>query len=609
MNKNNSMLARVVIGACLALGAVFFWQPAARAQSSPQREESVTIDVPKEMFIAEAHQLRVIVRGSMSTNQPTMPEVPGASIEYRGVNSSTGMTIIINGRVQTSGGEVGHFYSITPKRAGKLTIPPISVDLGGRTIRSDATVVNVREVPLAPDFPITVTVPQKTVYVGQPLPVLLEWRLGRNVNAPGATLPISGARHDVFPDSRIASAPTSTQAEMRLDGDRTTVMFSSGAISIERIIVPREAGVITIGPARVDFGAAAGQRAPNVMDMPGADRTIYERVYSQAEPVRITVIDLPTEGRPPNFSGLVGNYSIIASADAQTVGVGDPINLSVRITGPQPLSLVPALDLARSMSGSAEFRVSREPILPEIIGTAAAFRTVIRPRSSSASQIGPISLSYFDPVKRRYESTTSAPIPLKVTPSNTIALPEEPATTTQPSPIDPVDRISPDGLPDIWRDAGPSMGASAWSTPPNWRSPWGAAALLTLPAACVLLAGVQYLRWQRDKNPTTRRRKAAMRVLRRQLHRGTEPAHALAGFVADWFDKPRTALTAAEARELLARVDDPVASQLASLLDRIDEPRFALAPTPNARPSPAEIVAAASNFARVALRRPTQETA
>lgn len=200
MNSTLSMCARLLIVAFVVASGISAITPLTLAQSAPQRDESITIDVPAEMYISEPSQLRVIVRGSMSTNQPSMPEVPGASIEYRGVNSSTGMTIIINGRVQNSGGEVAHYYTFTPKRAGTLTIPPIAVDIGGRTLRSKPTAITVREVPLAPDFPLAVTVPQKTVYVGQPLPVLMEWRLGRNVNAPSASLPIDGVRHDVFTD-------------------------------------------------------------------------------------------------------------------------------------------------------------------------------------------------------------------------------------------------------------------------------------------------------------------------------------------------------------------------------------------------------------------------
>lgn len=609
MNRTLSMCARSVIIACIVAGGVNAMVPAAFAQSAPQREESVTIDVPAEMYIAEAYQLRVIVRGSMSTNQPSVPEVPGASIEYRDVNSSTGMTIIINGRVQNSGSEVAHYYTFTPKRSGTFTIPPISVDIGGRTLKSKPMTITVREVPLAPDFPLTVTVPQKTVYVGQPLPVLMEWRLGRNVSAPRASLPIDGARHDVFTDSRVATAPSATQAELRLDGERTVALFNSGTISIQRIIVPRQPGEITIGAARVDFGAAAGQRAPNIMDMPGADRTVYERVYSRAEPIRITVIDLPTEGKPANFSGLVGTYSIIAQADVHSVSVGDPINLSVSVTGPAPISLVPAIDLARSMSGSPEFRVPRDPILPQVSGSSATFRAIIRPRSTSASKIGPISLSYFDPVKRVYTSASTAPIELKVAPATTVAIPEEPTSADVPSRPEPAERVLPDGLPDIQRDAVLDAAAPAWLEHSAWRSLRGVVALAGVPAACLLLGLVRVVQWQRNKNPAARRRRAALRSLRRQLHRGSEPAHALADFVADWFDRPRGTLTSTEARELLATLDDPTAEQLASMLDRADEPRFAPPSGSTARPSPAEIIQAAREYAKSALRRPVQEVA
>ncbi|MBY0311939.1 MAG: BatD family protein [Phycisphaerales bacterium] len=609
MNNAPSMYARMLITACVVVGKLNASTPSAFAQSAPQRDESVSVDVSADMYIDEAYALQVIVRGSPSVKQPEMPDVPWANIDYRGVNSSSGVNLIINGRRHSSVGVVQHTYSISPKQTGTFIISPISVDVGGRVLKTEPLTITVHDILMAPDFPLAVTVPEKSVYVGQPLPVLLEWRLGRNVIAPSASLPFNGARHDEYVDSRFASSTPRTQAEMLLNGERTIAIFKSGTFSFERIIVPREPGEITIGPARVDFGAAAGQRAPSLRESPVADRTVYERVYSRAEPIRITVIDLPNEGRPANFSGLVGTYSIIAQADVQSVSVGDPINLTVSVTGPAPVSLVPAMDLASSLSGSADFRVPREPILPQISGTSATFRAIIRPRSTSASQIGPISLSYFDPVKRVYASATTAPIALKVAPSTTVSIPDEQTTPDAPSPQESAERALPDGLPDIQRDLVSEAVLPAWLEHSAWRSRWGVLTIASLPAACLLLGGVRFVQWRRSKHPAARRRRAALRSLRRELRRGAEPAHALADFVADWFDKPRGTLTSTEACDLLATLDDPTALRLASMLGRADEPRFAPRVGATDLPSPAEILQTARAYAKSALRRPVQEVA
>lgn len=607
---SNFMHAAII--AVLAVGVTLLRVDPAIAQSQAQREQGVSVDVPSEMYIAETAQMRVVIRGSTATNAPVIPEIPGMSVEYRGVNSSTGMTIIINGRVQTSGGEVAHFYSITPKRAGTFTIPVISVDVGGTVLQSKPTQVTVREVPKATDFTLTVKVPKTTVYVGQPVPVLLEWRLGRNVSSPSATLPIDGAAFDTYPDSRIASAPSSPQSEMRIDGERIAVMFSSGVLSTERIIVPRQAGTITIGPARVDFGAAAGQRAPNMMDMPGADRTIYERLYSTAEPIKITVIDLPTEGRPPNFSGLVGMFTLLANVDARAVSVGDPINLAVNISGTAPLAIVPALDLSRAMAGASEFRVPRDPILPTVGATSVAYRTVIRPRSTSATQVGPITLNYFDPETGRYTVAQSTPIELTVAASPSVAIPDEPAKDAD-SPVFSKPQ-TPDGLDDIQRIAPAAEHRGAEGVLDRARSPVFLLAAAAPPLSCVLLVGGQFVMWRRSRYPARRRRQIALRRLRTRLrqaaHRGRHDvangevgaaiALALAEFVADWFNAPAGALTAQEAISLLSSCNHPSAGRLAELLHQIDAPRFAPTDATGASPTIADVLAAAREFARFA---------
>ncbi len=570
----------------------------AHAQSRDASDASIMVEAPAEVFVGEVHQLRVVLRGTTATTPPTMPEIPNASIEYRGVSTSTGMTIIINGQVQSSGGEVGHMYALMARRPGEIVVPSMTIDIGGRTLRSSPVTIKVREVPKAPDFTLTVKGPEGPVYVGQPVPILMEWRLGRNVSAPAATLPISGSAHEVYPDSRIATAPSSTQAQMMVDGDRTAVLFSSGVITAERIIIPTEPGVITVGPARVDFGAAAGQRAPNIMDLPGSDRTVYERLFCEAQPLRISVIDLPVEGRPQQFSGLVGSYSISTSADVTSLSVGDPITLTVTVTGPAPLSRVPALDLARQMSGAAEFRIPREPVLPQITGASATFKLVIRPRSAAVTQVGPVSLSSFDPISRSYRIAQSAPIKLTVAPSQSVALPGDDtlsAGARQTTPdADETERKS--GV--IMHPPRPGLGDLSFSKEdPSTR--WVLAGVLAGPPLMfVALECLRLVQWGARRDPAKRRRKRALSALRRELRASTCPSRALTHFVADWFDAPRESLTAREAVALLHSCDHPSVPALADALLNADEPRFAPAAQSALSPSSARILEIASGFAR-----------
>ena len=52
-----------------------------------------------------------------------------------------------------------------------------------------------------------------------------------------------------------------------------------------------------------------------------------------SQPLKLTVLPLPEEGKPSGFYGLVGQYTISASATPTKVNVGDPITLTVKVGG------------------------------------------------------------------------------------------------------------------------------------------------------------------------------------------------------------------------------------------------------------------------------------
>src|SRR5208337_1754930 len=50
-------------------------------------------------------------------------------------------------------------------------------------------------------------------------------------------------------------------------------------------------------------------------------------------PSELKVLPLPTEGRPKDFSGAVGNFKIASDISAASAAAGDPLTLRLHITG------------------------------------------------------------------------------------------------------------------------------------------------------------------------------------------------------------------------------------------------------------------------------------
>jgi hypothetical protein len=331
-------------------------------------------------------------------------------------------------------------------------------------------------------------------------------------------------------------------------------------ISVERILVPKKAGKLEIGPARVAFDAVVGRRAASWMDGPWDDLSKTERRVAASNPLDIDVLSLP-EPKPANFMGLVGAYSIQASADVTDVHVGDPITLTIRVTGPKPLERVPPIDLDAQRDLGAWFKVPPEPALPTVAGGAAVYTQTIRAATERVKEIPPIELPYFDVAKGEYAVAKSNAIPLNVTPTTEVTLkgmedkPAESTAPEQPGGLAPMIRTT-DVLADQRFDFLRALESPGWI------------AVLGAPVAVYALAGlVVGVRRRALRDPAAVRRRRALLRAKRRLRQASRlsalngpgalaaaanaASGAVRGYIADMLGAPDGSQTSGE---LIARL-------------------------------------------------------
>lgn len=549
--------------------------------SAQQRAISVSAEMNSRIYVGDAAEFRIVVRNANTLTPPDLTAlIPGWTITYQGTqDQSSSMTTIINGQVtQRSTLGTSAIYTVTPSNAGEFTVPSIPVTIGAIQYQTAPLRITVVEPQLATDFALSLQAERTTAYVGQPIPISLRWKLARNVNSPTISLPIAGTDHELKPgpaaQAALSGQVATNMTSMRVNGQQDVVAFDDSTVVLDKVIIPQSPGTITIGAARVDFLMVTGSRA-RPFDLPLMDRNVYERAYSTTQPITITVIDLPTSGRPANFSGLVGKYAVFSSADATSVSVGDPIALTVGVNGPYPLSLVPPLDLTTQLSGASDFRIRREPVLPQANQAQAIFRTSIRPRSADIKQIGPISLTYFDPDLKQYLTASSKPIPLTVQATSSVQLPEFEEDEPVSGPTISIPR--PGNLPDIAR----SPVTIAPSGKHENRVLVALVLLAAPPAFFVLVASARLIGRFGGRNPVPARRRRAVRTLRRNLKRADAArseaetvSMALCTFAAAWFDRPPGSVTASEAAALFQRAQTGASHTVADILRECDHLRF-----------------------------------
>ena len=139
-------------------------------------------------------------------------------------------------------------------------------------------------------------------------------------------------------------------------------------------------------------------------------------IVALSETVQVRVEPPPPEGRPPGYGGIIGaSVEARASLDAQTCRQGDPLELTLEIGGGAVRETVRAPAIFSDPALSAIFRSIGEPTRRES-DSGVAFKWRVRPVVSGTLEVPPLALSWFDLPSHSYQTTRTAPLPLRVDP-------------------------------------------------------------------------------------------------------------------------------------------------------------------------------------------------
>ena len=138
----------------------------------------------REVCLGEPFIFRIEVEGNVRPGKPDLSALAkDFFVEDRGSqqNNSTSITVV-NGRMQriTKRGYI-FSYSLTPRRAGTLKIPPLPVPVGSAIFNTQTLSINVRMPGESEDFKLRMSLSRQRAYVGEPLTLTIIWYIGKNV--------------------------------------------------------------------------------------------------------------------------------------------------------------------------------------------------------------------------------------------------------------------------------------------------------------------------------------------------------------------------------------------------------------------------------------------
>lgn len=431
----------------------------ARGQDRPRVEASLESD---RIYEGESVLYTVEVLGTPSPQAPDLTELSAQfHVEPRGEQSlNSSFTRIINGKIYQEE-KVGRSYRflLTPRESGTLAVPAPRVEVDGETFRGKAlrlevipppdqdlvrlswTIdppsvypmqkfqvklrVYIRSVPSLEDRdpidltqPVDLTLPSAEPPDGlEPVEELSPWlspRLVRTTRVSGFHINQIPAPQTAF--SLFGNPAADRLAVFNLSGRRVRDAAERASIpslppgdatywvySLDREFSARRSGRFALGP--VTFKGL-------VPDRYQGGRLQGQEIYATSPPLTILIRPVPAAGRPPSYTGAIGRFQLGAQVAPRKLHVGDPMTLTLTLSGEGNLGDVGPPDLQQVPALADHFQLYEAT--SETKAGKRIFTYSLRPTTESVQEIPPIPLAYFDVSSESFLTLETPSLPIVV---------------------------------------------------------------------------------------------------------------------------------------------------------------------------------------------------
>ncbi len=323
--------------------------------------KDVTVEAslsPASFSVNEGARLRLVVNGLRKNAEFDMPELENIKFHPRGQSSQTSF---INGKMSAS---ITYNFIVQALAPGNYSIPPIEIRAGGENLATQQISFEVTASGAGAAGGNSKGKSVKEIafisvselgdhYPGEIVPVTIKAYFSQNYRVDLNSLPTLKGDGVVMP--QLGNEPE--QVKEVVGGEPFHVLIWKTSLSG---IKTGKHGLQFSLDASVLVPQKRRNRSPfstfggSMFDDSGFDSffgNVERRPITANSPELIFNVEpLPEEGKPENFTGAIGNFTMDIGATPRRVEVGEPITLTMSISGEGNFNRVEAPVFPRSSS-------------------------------------------------------------------------------------------------------------------------------------------------------------------------------------------------------------------------------------------------------------------
>lgn len=512
-----------------------------------------------------------------------LPEVDGVELTA-GRPTQSSFQSIVNGKV-TGYSSISWKIAVEPRREGVFEIPPITIQSGGKKLSTKPLRVEaVRDISGEKYAFLEIAVPRESYFVQEP--IKLKIRFGFEEHFVSSNLiQLFSQRLDIpvqvrakWADELPGTVSLADNEKTSKDGQRFSFALNERVyealrvenqtrdghqflvLEIEKTFLPTNSGELNIPESLIRFAYATKFQNDFFGGRVAADKTDG---FVYAKGLSLKIQPLPDAGRPPEFTGAVGRFTIQAEANPRELRVGESLKFTLRIEGEGNLDYFdpPRLDELKDFH-----------VYGKIEEKADGKRTItydLAPLKEEIQELPSISFAYFDTNNPPgYRGLKTSPISIKVKP-----LPE--GTALKPLPGDDGKRAIA-GETDIF-DMKSVSGIRTATVSLKLGVPLVLFAVLSPWALALIVISARRARERDRRDPSGVRARNASSAFAAQIQGAdSDLADAFAEFLAAKLRCPQAAVIAPDLSQRLqtAGVSENLSKRAADMLDSLIASRY-----------------------------------